>query len=186
MDRQTQETNRSDEVPAGKKKDELYELIEGIEVAMMTTRRANGQLVSRPMQTQKHTGIADLWFVTSDETHKLDELETDPQVNLAYYKSSSREWVSVSGTATLSRDRTMIRELYDESWRVWLTGEGGPRDGSPEDPRIVLILVRAESVMYMKQNQSKPRLLFELAKGYVTGKAPKAGDLREISESEIR
>jgi general stress protein 26 len=32
--------------------DELYDLIEDIEIAMMTTRRPDGRLVSRPMATQ--------------------------------------------------------------------------------------------------------------------------------------
>jgi hypothetical protein len=30
----------------------------------------------------------------------------------AYYKDRTREWVSVSGLATISRDRERIRELY--------------------------------------------------------------------------
>jgi hypothetical protein len=47
---------------------ELYELIEDIEIAMMTTRRSDGRLVSRPMATQKRATGADLWFVTSTET----------------------------------------------------------------------------------------------------------------------
>ena len=40
-----------------------------------------------------------LWFVTDVESHKLDELEGDPHVNLAYFDTDSYEWVSVSGTA---------------------------------------------------------------------------------------
>ncbi|MCP6770045.1 pyridoxamine 5'-phosphate oxidase family protein, partial [Klebsiella pneumoniae] len=41
----------------------LYELIEDIEVAMMTTRRPDGSLVSRPMGTQRRSSGAHLWFV---------------------------------------------------------------------------------------------------------------------------
>ena len=37
-----------DAAPLGKKLDELYELIDGIEIAMFTTRRPDGHLVSRP------------------------------------------------------------------------------------------------------------------------------------------
>jgi general stress protein 26 len=35
-----------------KKLDDLYDLIEGIEIAMFTTRRPDGHLASRPMATQ--------------------------------------------------------------------------------------------------------------------------------------
>src|SRR5690349_24339616 len=82
-----------------KKLDELYALIEGIEIAMFTTRRPDGHLVSRPMATQERVTGTDLWFVTDVSSHKLDELQSDPHVNLAYYNMKSREWVSVAGVA---------------------------------------------------------------------------------------
>jgi hypothetical protein len=39
--------------PSPEKLNRLYELIEDIEVAMLTTRRRDGSLVSRPMATQR-------------------------------------------------------------------------------------------------------------------------------------
>ena len=85
-----------------KKLNELYELIDDMEIALMTTRRPDGQLVTRPMATQEHGRLGDLWFVTNIETHKVDELEADPNVCLGYYDDGSKEWVSVSGTARVS------------------------------------------------------------------------------------
>ena len=35
--------------PTAKKLDEMYELVQGIEHALMTTRRPDGLLVARPM-----------------------------------------------------------------------------------------------------------------------------------------
>ena len=84
-----------------KKLDELYDLIDDMEIALMTTRRADGHLVTRPMATQDRGPLADLWFVTNIETHKTDEIEQDPHVSLGYYDDGSKEWVSVSGTATI-------------------------------------------------------------------------------------
>ncbi len=164
----------------GKDLDALYELIAGIEMAMLTTRRRDGQLVSRAMQTQEHDRVADLWFVTSEDTHKLEELEHDPHVNVSYLDGGTKEWVSVSGTATISRDREMIRELYSPDWRAWLQDEGGERDGGPGDPRIVLILVEAESVSFLKSDVSRPRMLFEVAKGIVTGERPNVGEVHHL------
>src|SRR4051812_19609689 len=92
--------------------DTFYDLIEEIEIAMMTTRRPDGHLESRAMANQKRADGADLWFVTSDDTAKLRHLAADPHVNLSYYKDGTREWTSVSGVATISRDRDKIRELY--------------------------------------------------------------------------
>ncbi len=180
------EKNKDNEVPVEKKLDDLYKLIDGLEVAMFTTRRSDGYLVSRPMQTQERTAGTDLWFMTNRESNKLDELATDPHVNLAFYDSKSREWVSVSGTAIISRDKDLVHGLYKPDWKAWLGDEGGDRDGGPDDPRIALVLITAHSVTYSKQDRPKPVVLFNIVKAMITGEPPKVSDLRELSETELR
>lgn len=164
-----------------KRIEELHELIEDIEIAMLTTRRPDGRLVSRPMATQKRKPVADLWYVTDIESNKMDELDFDPHVNLGFYDPESWEWVSVSGTARMSTDRDMIRELYQPDWKAWFGEIDEERDGGPDDPRLALILVDADSVTYMKREKSKPAVLFEVAKGAVTGERPEVGEVRNVS-----
>ena len=179
------DNDRDDAVPTEKKLEDLYDLIDGIDIAMFTTRRADGQLVSRPMQTRERTPGVDLWFMTNIETHKLDDLMSDPHVNLAYYNNRSREWVSVAGFATVSTDRELVREFYKPDWKAWLGDEGDARDGSANDPRIALILVDAQSVVYMKVTKPKPIVLFEVARAMVTGDPPKVGSVRTVTEREM-
>src|SRR4051812_27084980 len=90
--------------------DKLDDQIDEIEIAMMITPRPDGHLDSRAVATQKRAEGADLWFVSADPTAKVRDVAADPHVNLAYYKDA--RVVSVSGLATLSRDRDKIRELY--------------------------------------------------------------------------
>jgi general stress protein 26 len=182
----TSEKNRDNNVSTAKKLDELYELIGGIEIAMFTTRRPDGHLVSRPMATQERVTGTDLWFVTDVSSHKLDELESDPHVNLAYYNLKSREWVSVAGTAIVTQDRNMIEELYKPDWKAWFGDEGGERNGGPGDPRLALILVEAHSVEYMVVNKPRPIVLFEVAKALVTGSTPDVGEERSLRERELK
>jgi general stress protein 26 len=179
------DTTDRDDAPLSKKLEELYELIQNIEIAMFTTRRPDGHLVSRPMATQTQAQGTDLWFVTDIESNKLDELEFDPQVNLAYYRDRTREWVSVSGIAAVSQDRRAIRELYRKDWKAWFGDEGGERDGGPEDPRLALILVDVQSVTYLKTDKPRPVVLFEVAKSFVTGTPPKIGAQRELCGDEV-
>lgn len=180
------DVNRDNDVPLEKKLEDLYKLVDGIEVAMFTTRRTDGMLVSRPMQMQERRAGVDLWFMTNIEAHKLEELAHDPHVNLGFYKDRTREWVSVSGTAIISRDKTLIKELYKADWRMWLGDEGGARDGGAGDPRIALVLIEAHSVMYSKKDRPTAVVLFNLARGMITGQPPKVADLRELNEREIR
>ena len=182
-------TKRNDpdraDAPVEKKLDDLYDLIEGIEIAMFTTRRPDGRLVSRPMATQTQADGKDLWFVTDIESNKLDELAFDSEVNLAYYKDRTREWVSVSGTAMVTQDRELIHELYQRDWKAWFGDEGGARDGGPDDPRLALMVVDVESVSYLKVDKPAPVVLFEVVKGMVTGSKPDIGKERTLSGRQL-
>jgi general stress protein 26 len=166
------------------KQTELYDLIEGIEIAMFTTRRPDGRLVSRPMATQARAAGADLWFVTDVSAYKLDELEQEPQVNLAYYNQKSREYVSISGMARVSNDRAKIAELYRPDWKAWFDGDSKDA-GTPDDPRIILIAVDVESAVFLKVDKPRAVVAFEVVKGMLTGSTPNLGDVQRLSGREL-
>jgi general stress protein 26 len=153
---------------------------------MFTTRRRDGHLVSRPMATQVRSPGADFWFVTYEGAAKLDEIERDPHVNLSYYRDRTREWVSVSGIAEATRNRSKIRELYRPDWRAWFGDEGGAKDGGPDDPRMVLIKVRAKEAVFMNVDKPQPVVLFEVLKGMVTGRSPQIGRTRRARAADFR
>jgi general stress protein 26 len=162
--------------------EKFYSAIESIDTAMMVTRRADGHLRARAMANQKRAGGADLWFVTREGSAKLADLAQDPHLNLSYYRDSNREWVSVSGTAIISRDRDKIRELYQPDWKVWFAEEGDPLQGTPNDPRMVLIGVTVHAAEFLEVNKSRPVLLFELVKGWVTGTEPEFGEMHHLTQ----
>ena len=164
--------------------DELWKLVDGIEIAMLTTRRADGHMVSRPMATQKRAVGADFWFATLADMPKVREITAEPRVNLSYYKDRTREWVSVSGDAEISRDRQKIRELWAPDWKLWFSDEGGRKDGSAEDPRIVLIGVRAVSAEYMSLEKPQALVLFDVLASKLTGKTPELGTVKHVRMAE--
>ncbi len=162
--------------------DKLYSHIDDIEVAMMTTRRADGHLQSRAMATQKRAAGADLWFVTLDGMPKLDDIAADPHVNLSYYKDRTREWVSVSGLATISKDRAKIHELYAPDWKAWFPKGDDPRHGTRDDPRMALIGVTVHAAVFLEVNKPQPVILFELVKGWLTGSTPELGEMHRVEK----
>jgi len=160
--------------------DKLYEMIDEIGVAMMTTRRTDGHLESRAMATQKRAPGADLWFVTTEGSAKLRDLEYDPHINLAFYKDGTSEWISVSGVAAISRDRRKIQELYASDWKMWFPDEGDPRHGTADDPRMVLVGVDIHAAVFLEVNKPRPVILYQVAKGWLTGTEPDLGEMHEI------
>ena len=161
--------------------EKLYSAIESIDTAMMVTRRADGHLRARAMANQKRAGGADLWFVTREGSAKLVDIEGDPHLNLSYYRDSSREWVSVSGVAQISRDRDKIQELYQPDWKIWFDDDGDPLHGTADDPRMVLIGVTVHSAEFLAINKPRPVLLFEIVKGFITGEEPELGEMHHVS-----
>jgi general stress protein 26 len=101
-------------------------------------------------------------------------------VNLAYYRDRTREWVSVSGLATLSRDRETIRELFEPDWTIWFGAEGDPRHGTADDPRLVLIGVEIHGASFLEISEPAPVVLYELAKGFLTRATPEIGETQRV------
>jgi len=119
----------------------LGELPEGIEVAMLTTRAADGSLVSRPLQTLLFDGKGTLYFFTAADSGKVDELLADSEVNLAYAHPGKHRYVSVRGRARVGRDRARIEELWSFVQKPFFPG-------GKDDPNLVVLSVRIRDADY--------------------------------------
>lgn len=148
--------------------EKLKTLTEGIDFCMLTTING-GQLRSRPMSTQEFGSDGELWFFTSDRTHKVDEIEADDRVNAAYSKPDDNVYVSVSGRASIVKDRQKIEELWNPILKAWFP------DGL-DDPTLCLLKVSVEEAEYWDSPNSKIVQLVGFVKALVTGQQADGGD----------
>jgi general stress protein 26 len=146
----------------------LTELVKDIKIAMLTTIEADGNLHSRPMGTQEMRD-GTLWFFLKDDSRKAVEVVRDPRVNVSYVDSNT--WVSVSGTATITHDRAMIDELWNESLNAWF-----PK--GKDEPHLALMKVRLDEGEYWDVTSSSMVQLFSYLKSKLTG-APHEGEFAE-------
>ena len=153
--------------------EKLKTLINDIDFAMMTTING-GHLRSRPMSTQEYEGDETLWFFTSDETHKVDEIEADNRVNLGYSRPDDNVYVSISGRAAVVKDRAKMEELWNPILKAWFP-EG------LEDPTLCLLKVNIEEAEYWDSPNSKLVQLAGFVKAVVTGKPAEGGEYGRIS-----
>ena len=153
--------------------EKLKNLIKDIDFGMLTTMDG-GKLRSRPMSTQQAEFDGDLWFFTSDKTHKVDEIETDNRVNVAYSKPDDNVYVSVSGTAQLVKDREKIEELWNPILKAWFP------DGL-DDPHLALLKVSVEEAEYWDSPNSKLVQMYGFVKALVTGQPARGGENEKIS-----
>ena len=180
----TDDRERRD-APLSKKLDELYGLIEGIEIAMFTTRRPDGHLVSRP-DGDPDPGRGDRPLVR--DRHRV------AQAGRARVRPPGEPGVLPGSHPGVG---------FGERPRHRLAGSPGDPRALPEGleglvrrpgrrarwrtgrPRLALVLVDVQSVSYLKVDKPKPLVLFEVAKGMVTGTPPNVGAQRELTGAEI-
>jgi general stress protein 26 len=143
--------------------EKLKYLIKDVQVAMLTTIDW-GVLRSRPMQTQDFDFDGDLWFFTSSETHKTEEIEKDRRVNVSYAAPDSNTYVSVSGTAEILKDRAKIEELWTPIHKAWF-----PK--GVDDPNLVLLKVTVEQAEYWDSPSSTIVQVAGFVKALVTGES---------------
>jgi general stress protein 26 len=152
----------------------LAELIKDIDFAMLTTVEPDGSLRSRPMSTQQREFDGDLWFFTSADTPKVEEVEREHNVCVAYARPDKQHYVSVSGKARLVRDRAKIEELWNPAYKAWFP-EG------LDDPQLALLKVSAEKAEYWDGHTSTVAHLIGLAKAAVTGQSYDMGENEKIN-----
>ncbi|KAI9666471.1 MAG: hypothetical protein M1821_004407 [Bathelium mastoideum] len=181
-------TQKNLQDPSLKEKvEDLVSFVEKSKFCMMTTRIASsGLLVSRCMALAAKEGNGiDLLFHANSESGKTDDLESDPDINLAF-QNPSGEWASISGRASLITDRAVVKKYYSTALKAWIGDLGdGKHDGGPEDPRILVIKVNAKTAQYAISDRTAVGGFVEFAKGVATGEAPKVNKLRYISEEEL-
>ena len=133
----------------------------------------------------QETGGIDLIFHTNTESGKTDDIEADPEVNVAFLNSTG-EWASVSGEAKVIADRDAVRKYYSPELKAWVGDLGdGKHDGGPEDPRIAIIRVSARTATYAIAVGTSVGRAVEVVKGAVTGQAAKVNKLRELNEEDL-
>ena len=131
---------------AGLKK--IGELIKDIRIAMMTTAATDGSFDSRPMATQKTEFDGTVYFLTRQESGKVQELADDAHVSLLYADPGDSKFVTVKGKATVYRDQAKIEELWNPMYKAWFpAGE--------TDPAIAILRVTVHEAQYWEASSSK-------------------------------
>jgi general stress protein 26 len=155
----------------------LGEFIKGISVAMLTTTDDDGSLQSRPMATHQAEFDGDLWFFTWADAPKVEELQRHPQVNVSFADPARQHYVSVSGSATLTRERQKMEELWSPWFRTWF-----PR--GPDDPNLALLQVHVEQAEYWDVPSSAMVQLFGVVKATLTGQPSQTGEHAKLAVDE--
>ena len=146
-------------------REHLLSLLKSFRTAMLVTHADTGHLHARPMAIADVTDDGRVWFVTGADTTKTREIQTDFHVDLICSNDSSA-FLSLSGRASLVRDRQRIAELWREPFRIWFPG-------GKSDPSLELIAVRPErGEFWDNTGLNRCKYIWEAAKAYLTRTKP--------------
>ncbi len=126
----------------------LNELIQGIDLAILTTVWPDTSLHSCPMAVGPVDAGGAFWLIARDHSEKVESVRTAPRVNLSFSAPAANCFVSVSGFCELVRDRNRIKELWHPDYTSWFPG-------GVEDPALVLMKIAVEEAEYWDAAQSR-------------------------------
>ena len=66
---------------------------------------------------------------------------TDVEVLRLHYAETLRHWEQ-----RFQANRAKIRELYKPDWKLWFPEESKAKNGSPDDPRMIMKIVKEEPI----------------------------------------
>jgi general stress protein 26 len=157
-----------------KANDKVIELINGIHIAMMSTRGPDGKFRSRPMAVSDTAFDGHLYFLTGEGSGKVHDLEKDSETVVTFSDAHKGSYVSVRGSAEISQDREQIRKHWSEPARAWF-----PK--GVDDPNLALIKVKVDEAEYWDAPSARMVQAYAYAKAMLTGEPPKVGDHGKVA-----
>jgi len=144
--------------------EKIKELVEKTNTCFFCTDIKSGKpFNTRPMSVQKIDDDGNLWFLSSNDSHKNMELQADSSVQLLFQGSAHSDFLTLYGTATISEDKEKIKELWEPILKTWFTK-------GVDDPRISVIKVDPTSGYYWDTKHGKAVAFVKMVAGAITGK----------------
>ncbi|WP_419801010.1 pyridoxamine 5'-phosphate oxidase family protein [Mucilaginibacter sp.] len=142
----------------------MKDIAEGTKSCFFCTDIKTGSAMAvRPMSVQKVDDEGVFWFLSSNDSHKDQEIKQDDHVHLLFQESHQSGFLNVYGNASISADKQKIKELWEPILKTWFT-EG------VDDPRISVISIKPTEAYYWDNKHGNAVAFVKMAIGAVIGK----------------
>ena len=132
-------------------------------VGMFVTQ-GEGKIYSRPIAYAEVDSENNVWFFTDINSDKIAHIIHNNQVNFSFSNQTDNEYVSLTGTAAIVTDPSIIDKKWQFYMRAWWP-EGKAGD------RLTLIKVAPELVEYWDGSSNKAVQAYDVVKALVTGRS---------------
>jgi general stress protein 26 len=152
---------------------EIWNHISEIKTGMLTTVDGD-ELRSRPMQVVQNSYEGVLWFFTSASSAKVFEASRHGEVNVTFVDPDQEIYISLSGTAELSRDQERIDALWNKAVELWFpNGKNG---------NVALLKIDIHQGEKWSSKEGALKKMYEMAKAAVTDSTPDIGKNEKFNQ----
>jgi general stress protein 26 len=155
-------------------KHELWERLETLRTAMLTTHDEEGRMGSRPVTVLKIEN-GTMWFFTPLNGGIAADIKPDSDVHLSVMDKDEDLFVSMRGEAQVTHDPAKAKEL-------WSTMAGAWFPGGHDDPNLGVMRIDVHQGDYWDVKASKLVQFYEMAKASLIKRTPEnLGDHRRFT-----
>ena len=153
--------------------EKINELITNKKIAMLTSVSDDGSFHARPMAVLDVDFDGDLWFFTKKDAPKVDQIEAEPRVNVAYSDPNNQDYVSLAGRAKLVIDQALNEKYWQPRFEAWFP------DGL-NDPQLALLKIEVEGAEYWDSPSSTIAHIEGFIKTKLSGEQQHVGDHAKV------
>ncbi|EBA10589.1 pyridoxamine 5'-phosphate oxidase family protein [Roseobacter sp. CCS2] len=153
----------------------FWEILKDTPICMVTTVDGN-VLRSRPMAPYIDTNKKTIQFMTDGDSAKLFEIAENKEIGLSFADQKNMVFASVSATATVSRDKALINELWDAYAEVFF-GNG------PEGADVAIIKAEPTQAEFWDNSKGTLAIAAEMTRAFFSDDGPNLGDNEKLQTS---
>jgi len=143
--------------------DKLKEMVDKIDIGMMCTFPKDSDYPHAvPMSRQEADEEGNIWFLFSSESETHRNLSTNNKVSLLYAHTGDYNFLSINGTAEISRDPARVDKYWNKMIEAWF-------EKGKEDPRIRILKVTPDEAHYWDNKSNKLVTLLKVAASAISG-----------------
>ena len=155
-------------------REKLKSIVDQIDIGMVCSFNTNSDYPHGvPMSRQEVDEEGYIWYICSAESETFKNIESNPKVSIFYAEPKNYTFLSIAGTASLTRDQQRIDRYWNKMMEGWF-------EKGKEDPNIRLIQVDPQDAHYWDSDSNMIATIFKMVRNSITGSNEdigKEGDL---------
>ncbi|MFP4313899.1 MAG: pyridoxamine 5'-phosphate oxidase family protein [Alphaproteobacteria bacterium] len=153
-------------------KEKIWNYIKDIKTCMLVTED-QGFMHARPMHIVQDDYDNKLWFFTSKSSEKVSEVQNKHRVCLTFSDTEKNVYVSLSGHAHLTQDKTLIDKFWNKVVAAWFP------DGK-ESEDVALLEIKIDKGEHWDATSNPATFMAEIAKANIKDETPDLGENRKF------